>query len=246
MCNICYSQTHSPKLFIGQNLREIRDQHKLTQARFAQQLGISTSYLNQMENNQRHVTASVLLSLADAFAVDIASLSENDSDRLLADVSEIIADPMFVTKQPTARDLKFLCQQTPTVARAFIAMHQAMRRAGEQLVELDHSLEQSGAANEPTPYDEVRDFFHYNDNYVHELDLAAESLANKLNKLSSDNISALTQYLLQQHKHTVKVVDDKQSLHLLRQYNADAKTITLHSLSATSTRAFQLAHQISV
>ncbi len=234
------------KLFIGQNLREIRDQHKLTQARFAEQLGISTSYLNQMENNQRHVTASVLLALAEAFAVDIASLSENDSDRLLADVSEIIADPMFVTKQPTPRDLKFLCQNTPTVARAFIAMHQAMRRAGEQLVELDHSLEQSGALNEPTPYDEVRDFFHYNDNYVHELDLAAEALAGKLNKLSSDSIIALTQYLDKQHKHSIKLEDDKQSLQLLRRYDANSKTLYLHSLSPASTRAFQIAHQIAL
>ena len=49
------------KLFIGEKLRVLREENKLTQARFAQKLGISTSYLNQLENNQRHDTATVLL-----------------------------------------------------------------------------------------------------------------------------------------------------------------------------------------
>ena len=75
------------KLFIGRKIREIRQNAALTQAAFAGQLGISTSYLNQMENNQRHVTAPVLLALAENFAVDIAGLSDNDSDRMLADLA---------------------------------------------------------------------------------------------------------------------------------------------------------------
>ena len=55
-------------------------------------------------------------------------------------------------------------------------MHQALRRASEQLAELDDTLERTGGLNEPKPYEEVRDFFHYIDNYVHELDLSAEKL----------------------------------------------------------------------
>ena len=54
------------KLFIGGKIRAIRTEAELTQAAFAAKLGISTSYLNQIENNQRHVSASVLLALAEA------------------------------------------------------------------------------------------------------------------------------------------------------------------------------------
>jgi len=53
------------KVFAGRKIRLIRTERGLTQAAFAAQLGISTSYLNQLENNQRHVTAPVLLALAD-------------------------------------------------------------------------------------------------------------------------------------------------------------------------------------
>ena len=53
-----------PKLFIGRRIRDLRDAHKATQSAFADRLGISTSYLNQIENNQRPVSAAVLLALA--------------------------------------------------------------------------------------------------------------------------------------------------------------------------------------
>ena len=54
------------KLFIGRKVRDIRQANGATQAQFADMVGISTSYLNQIENNQRPVSASVLLSLAGA------------------------------------------------------------------------------------------------------------------------------------------------------------------------------------
>ncbi|MCB2080921.1 MAG: helix-turn-helix transcriptional regulator, partial [Novosphingobium sp.] len=65
-------------------VRELREANKATQAAFAERLGISTSYLNQIENNQRPVSAAVLLSLAEKFQIDIGSISTGDSDRLLS------------------------------------------------------------------------------------------------------------------------------------------------------------------
>ena len=53
------------KLYIGRKVRELRQTNKATQAQFAERIGISVSYLNQIENNQRPVSASVLLALAE-------------------------------------------------------------------------------------------------------------------------------------------------------------------------------------
>ncbi|WLA39253.1 helix-turn-helix transcriptional regulator [Bradyrhizobium elkanii] len=66
------------KLYIGRRFREVRESTRLTQAAFAERLGISLSYLNQIENNQRPVSASVLVLLAEKFQVDLSSLSLND------------------------------------------------------------------------------------------------------------------------------------------------------------------------
>ena len=75
------------KLFIGRKVRDIRKANGATQAQFADMVGISTSYLNQIENNQRPVSAAVLLALAEKFQVDIAALSSGESDRLLSALS---------------------------------------------------------------------------------------------------------------------------------------------------------------
>jgi transcriptional regulator with XRE-family HTH domain len=187
------------KVFAGRKIRLIRTERGLTQAAFAAQLGISTSYLNQLENNQRHITAPVLLALADVFSVDIKDLSGNEDDRLLADLSEALADPLFAGEPPPAQDLKQVVQNTPAVAHAFLSMHQALRRAGERLAELDDTLERSGAQTDPTPYEEVRDFFHYMDNYIDWLDRAAEDLAGQLDGSRTDRSRALAEFIEARH-----------------------------------------------
>lgn len=78
------------------------------------------------------------------------------------------------------KELKLVVQNAPGLARALISSHQAYRRSGEQLASLDDTLGRSSTFTESTPYEEVRDFFHFVDNHIQELDLAAERLAEKL------------------------------------------------------------------
>ncbi|MBL1405983.1 MAG: DUF2083 domain-containing protein [Rhizobiales bacterium] len=234
------------KLFIGQTIRELRDTNVLTQAGMASKLSISTSYLNQLENNQRHVTASVLLSLAEVFDISIASLSDNDSDRLLADLLEAIADPLFKGAPPSSRELKMFAQGTPNIARSFLNMHQAMRGASERLAEIDDTLERSGILDEPTPFEEVRDFFHYNDNYIHILDIAAETLAKQLNAVTNDHFQALLKYLDKDIGIHVVLSDGTDANTPIREFDASSAVLTLNRMKPRSTHIFQMAHQIAL
>jgi Predicted transcriptional regulators len=52
------------KIYAGAKLKEMRTRLTLTQAVFAQKLGVSLPYLNQMENNNRPVSTTVVLALA--------------------------------------------------------------------------------------------------------------------------------------------------------------------------------------
>ncbi|MEQ8481138.1 MAG: short-chain fatty acyl-CoA regulator family protein [Hoeflea sp.] len=244
----------SRKLFIGGRVRAIRSEHGLTQAGFAAKLGISTSYLNQIENNQRNVSASVLLALAETFSVDIASLSDQDTDRLLADVSEALADPVSGGAQPSLSDIKLVVQNAPSFARAFVALHQAMRRSGDQLAELDETLERSGAMSEPTPYEEVRDFFHYVDNYIHDLDMAGEALSRDLARSRGVSAKALADHI--ERRHRVRVVigvggdeatgSDQGGRSGLRRFDPVSRVLWLNPRSPASTQAFQIACQIAL
>ena len=59
------------KLYAGTKLRELRRKVDLTQREFSERLEVSLPYLNQMENNNRPVSASVILALADVFGFDV-------------------------------------------------------------------------------------------------------------------------------------------------------------------------------
>jgi predicted transcriptional regulator/DNA-binding XRE family transcriptional regulator len=231
------------KLYIGRRVRELREAGKATQAAFAERLGISTSYLNQIENNQRPVSAAVLLSLAEKFQIDIASLSAGDGDRLLSALSETLADPLFAPYSPTLHELKLVTQNAPGFAHALISCHQAYRRNSEQLASFDDQMIRTNSFSEPTPYEEVRDFFHFVDNYVHELDLAAERLAARLDLPERDPAAALAEHLETQHRVRLLKAGPKEEI--LRRYDPAARALFLSPYAPAATRSFQMAFQIA-
>ncbi|RWB70014.1 XRE family transcriptional regulator [Mesorhizobium sp.] len=232
-----------PKLYIGRKMRDLRQGLALTQRQFAERLGISTSYLNQVENNQRPVSAAVLLALAEKFQINLADISQTDGDRLMSALLETLSDPLFDTHKPTLQELKLVTQNAPSLVRALISCHQGYRRASEQLATLDDTLGRSVSAAEPTPYEEVRDFFHFLDNYVPELDNAAEKLALELQLPDRDAGTALSEYLGQHHG--VRVVRANPGEDLLRRYDPSSRELVLNPYSPAPTRTFQTAFQIA-
>ena len=57
------------KLFAGTRIRRLRRELNITQLQMAGDLGISPSYLNLIERNQRPLSAQILLRLADTFDI---------------------------------------------------------------------------------------------------------------------------------------------------------------------------------
>ena len=166
-----------PKLYAGAKLREIRTRFGLTQKAFAARLGISLPYLNQMENNNRPLSTAVMLALAEQFGLDITELSSGNSERLVSDLREALADPLLSREAPPLADLQLIAANAPALARAFLTLHRAYRDSQEQLASLDEALGLDHGHLRPSPWEEVRDFFHYCDNYIDAVDRAAESFA---------------------------------------------------------------------
>jgi XRE family transcriptional regulator, fatty acid utilization regulator len=89
---------------------------------------------------------------------------------------EALADPVFGAPPPLA-DLRLAATNAPALARAFLNLHRAYRQTHERLASLDEALGREDAALRPSPWEEVRDFFHYCDNYIDAIDRAAEHFA---------------------------------------------------------------------
>ena len=84
------------KLFLGARLKRLRRERELQQSAMAAQLGISASYLNHLERNQRPVTAGVLLRLAEVFDVNVKTFAAEGNEGAGAEqLAEIFSDPMF-------------------------------------------------------------------------------------------------------------------------------------------------------
>mgnify|MGYP001022752612 CR=1 FL=1 len=125
------------KLYAGAKLREFRVRLGLTQAQYAGKLGVSLSYLNQMENNHRPISARVVLALAQEFGVNVTELAAGASERMVADLREALADPVFAQTAPPLADLQLVASNAPGLARAFLTLHHAHRQTQERLAQLN-------------------------------------------------------------------------------------------------------------
>ena len=223
------------KLYAGVKLRELRTRLGLTQKAFAEKLGVSLPYLNQMENNNRPVSTGVVLALAQEFGFDVAELSTGDAERLVTDMREALADPIFTDTPPLA-DLRLAASNAPALARAFLALHRAYRQNHERLASLDEALGREGSSVQASPWEEVRDFFHYCDNYIDAVDRAAERFTRNVDPEQAA-IRALREM-----KIGVELHDDPQ----LRGFDVERSTLRLSTRTAQSTRRFQLLHQVAL
>ena len=170
----------SRKLFSGPKLRRFREQLNLKQSAFAESLDLSPSYLNQIENNQRPLTATVLLKLSDVYQADMSAFSDEDDDRLAAELHQTLSDPLFQGQLVDRRELKDVVNISPALVNRFITLYRAWQESTasrERLAQKLSAEEIQAASNETRfPYDEVRDFFFARNNYIGELDQAAEQL----------------------------------------------------------------------
>ena len=228
------------KLYDGVKLREMRAQMALTQKVFAEKLGVSLPYLNQMENNHRPVSAGVVLALAREFGFDVTELSTGDAERMVVDMREALADPVFADIAPPLGDLRLAASNAPALARAFLSLHRAYRQTHERLASLDEALGREDSAVQPSPWEEVRDFFHYCDNYIDSVDRAAEHFARSL-KADADKLDGTISQLSERGINVIFSRDTG-----LRSFDAETNTLTLSARSSITTQRFQMLHQIAL
>ncbi|WP_341368797.1 short-chain fatty acyl-CoA regulator family protein [Yoonia sp. BS5-3] len=228
------------KLYAGAKLRELRGRLSLTQKDFATKLGVSLPYLNQMENNNRPVSTAVVLGLAQEFGFDVTELQSGDEARLVSDMREALADPVFANAAPPLADLRLAAANAPSLARAFLDLHTAYRQTHERLASLDEALGREDARLQPSPWEEVRDFFHYCDNYIDAVDRSAERFASQ--RRPGETMAEAAIRTLGQRQITVNFADCS----AIRHYDPASKTLTLSQRSTPATQSFQLLLQVAL
>ncbi|HCP80908.1 MAG TPA: Cro/Cl family transcriptional regulator [Octadecabacter sp.] len=226
------------KLYAGAKLRELRGRIGCTQKTFAEKLGVSLPYLNQMENNNRPVSTTVVLALAQEFGFDVTELQSGDEARLVGDMREALADPIFTSATPPLVDLRLAASNAPALARAFLELHTAYRQTHERLASLDEALGREDSRLSASPWEEVRDFFHYCDNYIDAVDRAAERFATK----AEGDIDGAARNALAGNGVRIVYADNS----AIRHYDTETRVLTLSAKAAPATQRFQLLLQVAL
>ncbi|KKB08066.1 helix-turn-helix domain-containing protein [Devosia chinhatensis] len=232
------------KVFAGAKLRALRAQHRLTQSELALRLDISASYVNQLESNQRPLTASVMLALAEAFDLDLAGLATDASDRLVMDLREALADPVFGEVVPNLQELKSVASTAPDMARAVLALYGAYRKSTERLAGMDAALSRDPQSGVASAYEDVRDFFHYADNYIDPLDRAAEAVSDELGPLGPDRLRRLIDYCAETHGIRV-VLDVPVRPDTLVEFDRSSRLLRVNAHLEPSSQFFRIASTLA-
>lgn len=227
------------KLYAGVKLRELRGRLSLTQKAFAEKLGVSLPYLNQMENNNRPISTGVVLSLAQEFGFDVTELQSGDEARLISDMREALADPVFTGPELSLPDLRLVASNAPSMARALLELHAAYRQTHERLASLDEALGREDARLQASPWEEVRDFFHYCDNYIDAVDRAAEYFAGQQGATA---MRAAAIRALEARQISVAFEDTP----VIRTYEPTSRRLTISRRATEATQCFQLLLQVAL
>ena len=168
------------KIYAGSRLRRLREERNMTQLSLAKALGLSPSYLNQLENEQRPLTVQVLLKLTTTFELDPSFFASDTDARLVADLHDVLTETSDRGEVPMS-EVQELVSRMPEIGRTLVTLHRRLHAATEQVERLSSGLDGRGidvpADGAPMPYEEVRDFFYDKRNHIPALDEAAEELS---------------------------------------------------------------------
>ena len=220
-----------PSLFAGPNVRRIRRREGLTQAAMAAVLGISPSYLNLVERNQRPLSARLLLALAQRYDFDPRLLGSHDAIGGVDGLRRRLADPRFADLGIDRDELVEWLNAAPHAALAFARLYDGAGPAN------------AGDAPDPTAL--ARREVERWRNHFADLDAAAEALADELRLASGDIAVGLAERLRQRHQLSLRVLPVEVMPEHLRRLDLHARQLQLSEMLDPASRNFNIAVQLA-
>ncbi len=221
-------------LLAGPALRRLRKREGLTQANMAAILGISASYLNLIERNQRPLSARVLVQVIEQFEFDPRSLREDETVGGIDGMIRRLSDKRFADLAIDREEVQELLAVAPQAAAAFARLYDQL---GAGLV-----AHAPAAADDPQAA--ARRAVERWQNHFSDLDHAAEDLADEL-RLSRGEISAaLGERLREKHQLQVRILPAEVMPGQVHRLDLHARQLQLSEMLPGAARRFQIARQV--
>jgi predicted transcriptional regulator/DNA-binding XRE family transcriptional regulator len=223
---------------IGRTIRRLRVERNLSQQALANRLGVSASYLNLIEHDQRTLSGALLIKLGEALNLDLAALSGVQERRLEVGMREAFTDPLLGADAVPEEEIAALAASAPNAARAVLALYRAWRVAREDAA----GIGLPSGRRILLPNEEARDFFDDHANHFAALEEAADGIAAACAPGAGEMGHALAERLREVHGLTVTV----QPLDgVLRRFDPETRRLALAETLPRESRGFQLAFQLA-
>ncbi|MFN7169462.1 MAG: ImmA/IrrE family metallo-endopeptidase, partial [Pannonibacter sp.] len=236
------------KIFAGPRVRRVRMGLGLTQTAMAEALGISPSYLNLIERNQRPLTVQLLLKLAAVYKVDLDML-QGEGGGIGGQLREVFSDPLLAGEIPGDQEIIEVSEAAPNAAMAMVKLYRAYREQAARLTDLADMLAQEGhetsVAGARLPIDEVREHLERHPNFFPRIEDAAEDFAQRLSG-NEDLQGALKAWLKAQHGIAVRTLPVHAMPNLRRRYDRHSMRLFLSERLSPFDRARELAMEVAL
>jgi hypothetical protein len=239
------------KILAGGRLRKLRSGLGLSQSAMALELGISASYLNLIERNERPVTAQLLIRLAETYNIDAAQFAAEDDLRTLRDLEQIFADPVFHSSQIDPAEIRVFAEAAPTLSEAtrllysaYAEMREFAARGGAPGAERDR--DGVPPASDDGPVERARLFLEQSNNYFEALERRAEALVDDMGADGNTMLERLAERLRHAHGIHVQIAPVHAMSRVLRHYDRHRRRLMLSELLDRSSRQFQAAVHLAL
>lgn len=226
---------------MGVRLRRLREERNLKQVELANALGISSSYLNQLEQNQRPLTVPVLLKINSVFDVDVQLFSEDEEARLITELRDALSDG---AEAISVAEIREMAMNMPAVGRTLVSLHRRYRETVERSEAMAAQLGDDWISGGPArmPFEQVRDFFYARHNHVEPLDEAAERLYRQAGLAPRSVHQGLVAWL--RDRHGVQVLWGEGDA-IQRRYDPITRTLHISAHLKQGQQSFQMATQLA-
>jgi len=233
------------KTLIGPQLRQLRRAHNQTQSDMAQRLGVSASYVNLLENNQRSLSVKILLALSDSYGIAWKELVNDNEISQLADLRAAVRDPIFSGARPDLQELRAALDHAPQLVAQFQQVYANYRAVLGSLTHLD----EQGAVPEmlaTSPEAVIYDVFRKHANHFATLEIAADTARAAVGGRHDDIYANLKRHLRDAYGIEVDLVDFNQMSDTLRIFDEEGRRVLLSEAFDQINRNFQLAYVLAM
>ncbi len=233
------------KTFVGPQLRQLRRDKGETQAQMAKRLGISPTYVNLLEGNQRSLSVQVLVAITEAYGVDWRDLLGDREETRIPDLRAAMKDPVFKGDAPDLQELRAALDHSPRFVSRFLQLYQSHRTMAERInriadtAQIDQLLAASHEAS-------IHDIFRDQQNYFEDLERAAERVRAQVGGAYDDMYASLKRHLRVAHGIGARVARLSDMPTSLREFRKEDGEVVLSEALDHPNRVFQLAHVVGL